>query len=789
MSSSKRAFWDEESDVTKSTKIQISDYIMDFFSPISALTGLPKQTTDLTHLSLTVKAEIARWIRQTVIDRIAAHTAVVDSERKVQQARKSPRNTTDIMSLVQFLRIRQVLEDIGDFNIFADVLDLVSNKLSGSVLTAITDTINSYIDIFNAIGAADNLFEKLFSNTEVNSGQNIEKASLESLLDLGCRLHKTDEDVQKLRRKLSAYTPKLPVVACSPISDTMVEAVQSTEPTFADEMDQMLASGTSMDKQTLTRVFETLIGHLEKSVNESGHLIVRFSYLLATLRGFGSKTFDVLLNDWLHAWLQRITLGNLSTSLEPLICSNAVTLENVLQAIIQLMDLRTDKDYRANLALHALDLMSEASSAHLMTIEYRRYRLLDQLQDILRKAPMIVLTILREVAEARSLAKSDVRTNARNKMKDDACTNLVQRILLHHQCKVPEKSTSLTSIPSPNIDTHDAISTILSTNGSIIPDLLAFRQEIISILSSINSFSVSMLKVKLKAALRSTTIPVHDSARALSEIVVERAVSFQDNTLDFWISLIPELSANYVSSIRDLAESTALAWAMNDPESTLTEDVNPISDLTSIIQAAALCSPVAETSRLIERITDNLTSIVQADRSHIILGVESDHLIPRLEIVLCLLVIHRSTIQHPKYPRNGLIHLLSALSLLVTNPSLNPHHTFLHRTFDILCLLADSISDDTRMRCIHNLRDHQRVRDPRLHFIFGYSDTNDSEWLQIATKSSLAVETRAGGASATTTARPYPLRRWEMMQDATPVATENDTSLSLTLFGSRNSVL
>lgn len=35
----------------------------------------------------------------------------------------------------------------------------------------------------------------------------------------------------------------------------------------------------------------------------------------------------------------------------------------------------------------------------------------------------------------------------------------------------------------------------------------------------------------------------------------------------------------------------------------------------------------------------------------------------------------------------------------------------------------------------------------------------------------------------------FPIRRWETLPDATPLMTENDTSISLTLFGARKAVL
>jgi mediator of RNA polymerase II transcription subunit 12 len=75
----------------------------------------------------------------------------------------------------------------------------------------------------------------------------------------------------------------------------------------------------------------------------------------------------------------------------------------------------------------------------------------------------------------------------------------------------------------------------------------------------------------------------------------------------------------------------------------------------------------------------------------------------------------------------------------------------------------------------------------RISYLF--SITKDpSDWLVLSQKERLPVggptERRGAGMEREKVA-PYPLRRWEMLGEPTPNIGENDTSLSLTLFGAR----
>jgi len=781
---------DDEGQVSISAKAQISKQVPGFFSQTHNSSDISQPTIDLSQLSQTVKSDIARWIRQTVIVRLSDDDSVTDPED--YEHSKNPRDSpTSIMSFDDFLGLRRVLEDLVDFNILADVLNLVSDQAHGPLLTAVADTVNFYFDIFNAIGAADGLFRKLYKNVEIGQSQEIETDFLESLIDLGSRLPKADQEIRRLRKELSAHAPKFPTAACSPISDTMVEAVQSTEPTFADEMDQILASGNSMDEQTLTRVFGTISRHLEKSFEESSLLTIRFSHLLLTLRGFGPRVFDVLIKDWLDKWLQSSDPSRgLFVSLSPMICSKVVPLKMVLQAIVRTVEIESSQSRKTDLLLDTFEMIMGSRSERMTAVCYRRYRIFDQLQIMMQATPAAVVSIVQKAAELVRATSSATGLRTGRHIRGDAVVGLAQLIIVQQF----EAATVADSTPKDlDLDSHtlDALGTILYLCEPTRPAQLGIHDDIVRVFRSINDLNVSLFTLKLKAIFTSAMTAARESTDDLARVFIEQATIIPDDHVSLRACLVSELSASQASSVRNLAEGLVLTWATNDTGSALIETEKRISSLISIVEASAFCVSAAETSPLVERIADILTGILPISqhpdyesRS----DTDSEYLFRRLDILLRLLVVHQSTIQHPKYPQQLCYHLLMALSLLLVSPRLGSQTVLLHRTFDILCLLTDSVSDDTRLRCIRSLRDSQCLRDSRLQFIFGYSDTVESEWLQLVTKSAPAAETKPA-APAPATSKPYPLRRWEMMQDATPVATENDTNLSLTLFGSRKSVL
>ena len=773
---------EQENNKVIAVQAKIVDQIPDFFH-WDASSGSGAVCDDFACLSQTVKSAVALWMRQNIVSRLRVYRRSNPSSEDSQQP-KPDKVASYLITLEQFYIVRRILEDFEDFSILADVLNILADEVQGPILTAVTDTVNHYFDIFNAIGAADDIFRRLYHQVEESHGPEvIDRALLESLIDLACRLPDTAQEVHRLRNDLLALVPRLSAVAFSPISDNMVEAVQSAEPTFADDMDQMLAGGTSMDKQTLTRVFSTVIGHLETSFEESSQLGIRFSQLLARLRRFGPKTFDALLKDWLQQWLCSDLQTERWTILSPMICSKVVSLKVVLDSTAHLLNGTGHRDSRSTLALEILDMVISASSGRMPIVGYRGYRLLDQLHHLVRRSSASITALVSVVVETCRATEAALRARARARVDDISVRNLIRTLVLQ-QPSTPREDTSAL----PNTDLQNAFWGVLDQDQLRESSYIDRHSRISRLINSISDFNVPLIQLELRAVLSDTSF-LESAEDALSAIFIDRASASSDSRVELWASLVSEMPATQAASIREKAEAEIFCLGVTDTTWMCHGDKTRLNGLTAIIEAAAFSVSDAETSQFLDQIADGLSmicSLPQLDtHQHSYDETSLDRVCQSIDILISLLIIHQPAIQHPRASQSALFQILVSLSRLLIHPFLAFHPTLPSYIFDTLALLSDSLSEDTRTRCIRALRDHHHSQDPRLRFIFGYPDTFNGEWIQLVTKASTIAEAKPEGV----TMQPYSLRKWEMMQDATPVSTENDTSLSLTLFGARKSVL
>lgn len=120
------------------------------------------------------------------------------------------------------------------------------------------------------------------------------------------------------------------------------------------------------------------------------------------------------------------------------------------------------------------------------------------------------------------------------------------------------------------------------------------------------------------------------------------------------------------------------------------------------------------------------------------------------------------------------------LSRILVYPFDDPYTHLSKEICDFLIIVAEHLSPPVQSRCIRTLYDQHHIKDPRLDYIYGPHETTEGNWLQLAT--GLSPSRKA-------TQQAFPVRRWETLPDATPLMTENDTSVSLTLFGARKAVL
>ena len=757
-------------------------------------------------LSQTVKSDIGRWIRQS----IASYCRVYGANRPSQtEDNTKPDISTNArpsnkITMEQYHQLRLILEEIEDFAILADVLKIVSNSTDDLVLTSITDTINNHFDTLAAVGAVDDLFQILWQQyQDIHNRKRVERCFVESLTDLGARLPKAEQEFRSLRKDLLLYEQTLSAVACSPISDHMAEALESAESTFADEIDQLLASGTSMDKQVLSQVFQTIIKRLEFSWHGPIQPSINFAKLLVRLRSFGAKTFDLLVADWLGDMLSSTSRPSLSAVLPPLICSKSITLDLVLsRAVAVLQDTGHPCKY-VQVALDVLDLLTLPDSEYPPPISYRQYRFGIQQQRVIQASPSSVICLIRAVIDA-CVREGVLCTKAQDLITSFRIRTLMQVLSMQHTEFLPEISGAFDRGLAVD-QIQIAIDSMIYPADSQPSSTLEFRHQISRILDVVSDFNLPLCQLRLRTAFSSAVRRSNNAANTLMTAFLQAARSLGDACMLCWPMLVSGLAADQALRVRAEAESELISDVYKETDRDITHRKRLMDSLASVIEATAFTVTDGVTSSVVAQVADKLAALpalpqLLTDQPNAeglpatTSGRLLEHIYISLDVLLRLLLIHQPTLQHPKFPQSILARLLTSLSMLLINPAVSSHPILPSYIFDTLAILTDLQTEETRSRCIRTLRDQQRTKDPRLLFLFGYTESIENEWLQLVPNpNSTASDARATGpaiaGSATPATQAFPLRRWEMMQDATPLITENDTSLSLTLFGARKAVL
>ena len=401
-------------------------------------------------LSQTVKSATGRWIRQAVATCFPAQAASAKFDYSLDSLSDSEKHNG--INVHQFYSVRDVLEKLEDFPILADVIKFCSRGEDMAVLIAASDTTNCHFDTFVAIGAAEDLFKALHRQCERTYSQTkFEKSFVVSLIELGGRLSHSAGELSKLRAYLLAHRQKLSTSAFSPISDSMVETLQSSESGFMDEVEQVLSSGTSMDKQTLSQLFHTISSRLQLSwIDSKQRSSIDFAELFLQLRDFDTDTFQGLMHSWLDILLTSPRQSRLSDALLPLICAGLVDLTTIVEMTVSLIDKDKLSDLDTSTIMEVFDLlmMTEVKLfwpsrvcvsqyafwflVFLAKMKQREYRFHIQKQWIIRESSSLIVPLLRAVTKLCANRTHSICAKARALIENHEIGSVIQGLLGQH---------------------------------------------------------------------------------------------------------------------------------------------------------------------------------------------------------------------------------------------------------------------------------------------------------------------------------------------------------------------
>lgn len=375
--------------------------------------------------------------------------------------------------------------------------------------------------------------------------------------------------------------------------------------------------------------------------------------------------------------------------------------------------------------------------------------------------------------------------------------------------------------------------------------------QIAAIMQVANDLNLPFCQMKLKSILsRSDATGLDSSQGSLVPTFMEAIKSSIDRGSSVWAQLIPVLDKTHtaqvgcflalirhscqtdIKKLREMAEAELLSYLTSSTSAispAWQQKVTALKGLLAIVDVTDDNGiPDASASQLLTHIVETLDCVLstfssatskahmsELEESASVVGQQqldilylksvmcsfesqSDIDRPSIDVVLRLLIIHHCSFANLRSSQPNVARLLLTLSSLLIHGLLAHNAHLTTHIFDVLSLLTDSLTDDTRAACIRILSDQFKTRDPRLCFLFGYSEGIDDESLHLASTLYLSLSATTAttttsdpkrGGMKTMTQQHFHLRRWEMMQEATPIVGENDTSLSLVLFGARKAVL
>lgn len=313
----------------------------------------------LVECSQIVKSEVARWLHQHLLMHIGPSRLPLPNYRhKPHEIISDPPSK---LNMLQLQDLCDIFEQLGEFSMLADLLVILSSSENHDIQNTIVIAVTHHFEIFHAIGAANGLYTRILEHHAASRGQKLaRKCYLESLIDLGEHFPDQITQVWELRKDLRRYE-RSSVTVCSPLSDSVIEAVQPTENSSKafEELEQALNSDSIIEDRVFSRFFDSLSKSFESSCTASAHAGYACGLLLSRLRSFGSDRFDHMMRGWLGDFICSTQQPNLKSVLIPLVCAGSISLKSALHWLSPLIRMSKCHTFVRKYIMEIMDMLTE----------------------------------------------------------------------------------------------------------------------------------------------------------------------------------------------------------------------------------------------------------------------------------------------------------------------------------------------------------------------------------------------------------------------------------------------
>jgi mediator of RNA polymerase II transcription subunit 12 len=798
---------------------------------------LSGKLASLPALDLSGKLEVSFWVRQEMIDRMsllkdtAAYSPTPDS---VQPS-----------FAWAFYVARDILERLEDFSILADVVAICLPNNQNEVLTSIADTIyhNSYC--FATIGALRPLLAQAVERYQtLRNEMPLERSYLQSMADLCAFVDDQNNIIQQLNYDIARCDQRNAMAICSPASDNAADMLSTTPMESDEEIERILSSGTTMDEQSMSRVFKRLILRLvERPSDCSGYCGRWFS----RLRSFDEANFDVLMRSWVTSIMGTVPVERYRQIFPSLVGSSCLS----LSMLVQIADERRqvgipdDGETGANLEAAILYALLPFDDGQLpATIsEVYKYRL-EQRKICHESRETVLKHVSRSIALSSSKSTDKISKSLQSMLLAPAVASFLRDAAVHAgQALFRELELSSKSMMPGTGVLRTLLVSLLDPTGEFGLLTLAPRQELARLVQIVDDLSLPFCQIEAQYLLRTGSTSSPEATEELASVLFDAILPAEDADRPVWLELIEFLDKTVLLRLRTLAEvqilklaSQQLSRVKTQVEDEITYSRNVRSLLRKLLcvvdctLSAAPPQPSTESATSTSETLGVMRDILAADEpppSGVDLpdkpdsGLAGGDVCPYLNALLHLLAVHKKAGVSPKSSTTDSAPVLSILFALLYNHLMEAYPATAEFVCDVAAQFADDLPDDMR---VHLLRSemHKHRDDARIVFLLGPTPQTEG-WLGLVTTNTspptmppisapTTSTTRFGpsqqqmGARAQLPARPqppqrpgasagqqksfnppvpFPLRQWELLPDQGSTTGGNDTSISLSLFGAR----
>ncbi|KAL1630598.1 RNA polymerase II mediator complex subunit [Diplodia seriata] len=712
-------------------------------------------------LSTSVRLEISRWLRQELLARLEPDSGDDDDEMRDDYA----------LTASRFYAIRGVMEQLEDFAILADILNISMQSRDMMILAAIADTLNHHHRTFAAIGALRPLFNGLVEQYgKFRLEKPSERSFLLALADLCCRLQAEPNLVLQLTTDIARLEQRSAVAACSPASDNMAD-FHSGKMDFDEEIDRILASGTTMDENMVARVFARVVSRIGEQIGKEDGRNSRYGQWLQRLKAFDDKTFDRHMSDTISS----LILSDGQSLLHILPCavgSGSLSLENFIsfsESTIGVLR-RRNVSAAANASLHVLDaiLPMEGLQGFGLVQEIYRYRI--EQEKLCQDSQGTALQLLRQAIE---LCLDSKDSNQPIQLEALLRNQRLLKVLRYHASRNAQDFCVAMGISPPSGKTDAAMSldekrstlfkkmfdALMDPSSSLGLSNLDAEEQASALVNAADDLSVPFCQLELQLLFKIQVLSDEEGEIGVADAIIQAVKEAVEADKSIWSDLLTGLDAEMTRKIREYAEThvlsavTTLAKARSsaeDPSVPLCKEGHEkmLQRYLSVLNLTAWSIEDKAQGQICAAILDRLRTLHELLSQAAQSGVASDSkedtfklrrgsaavsaLCPWICALLHLIVVHQSVYQPGKVNTSHQVRLLWTLRAFLLHPELQPYPNTTEYVLDVAASLSDDLPEDARIQLLRH-EANKPVHDPRIIFILGFPSTMQDSWLGLIT--------------------------------------------------------